>query len=337
MVADRQGGQRKSGLKTLKYVAGTVVLGVALLVQATHAQNAYPTKPIRLVVSTTAGSQPDGLARMFAHEMHKRWGKPVVVDNRPAANGILAAGAVAKAAPDGYTLLYVLPQFVISAATQASLPYEPYRDFTAVAQIGSSTNLLVAGPQLGVKTVKELIAMAQAQPGKLIFGSGATGTADHLSGARFNMAAGIKTIHVAFKGGPDAIIEILAGRSHYNVGTMGVVLPFIRDGKLVALAVTAPKRSALLPDVPALAETLAEFKKPETSHGIVAPTGTPRAILDQLSKEMAREFELPEVKERTQAISFELAHAGPDEYNSLLRAQLESTSKVVRDAGLRAR
>ncbi len=321
----------------MKHVAATVVLGVAFFVPATHAQNTYPTKPIRLVVSTTAGSQPDGLARMFANEMHKHWGKPVVVDNRPAANGVLAAAAVAKAAADGYTLLYVLPQFVISAATQASLPYDPTKDFTAVAQIGSSTNLLVTGPQLGVKSVKELIAMAQAQPGKLIFGSGATGTASHLIGARFNMAAGIKTIHVAFKGGPESVIEIIAGRSHYSVGTMGVTQPFIREGRLVALAVTAPKRSAALPDVPALAETIAEFKKPETSHGIVAPAGTPRAIVDQISKEMARVLDLPEVKERTQAISFELAHAGPDEYARLLRAQLESTSKVVRDAGLRPR
>jgi tripartite-type tricarboxylate transporter receptor subunit TctC len=301
-----------------------------------NAQN-FPVKPVRLVASTMPGSQPDGIARMLANEMSEQWGKPVVVDNRPAANGVLAAAAVAKATPDGHTLLYVLPQFQISSATKLALPYDPRKDFAAVAQMGYSTNLLVAGAHAGVKSVRELIAAARAQPGKLVFGTGATGTLAHLVGARFNNAAGIKVIQVAFKGGPEAAVELLAGRSHYTLGTMGVLLPYVRDGRIVAIATANPKRSAVLPDVPSLAETFAEFKRTETSHGFVVPASTPRAVLEVISREVARDLALPELKEKLIAIGFEPAHAGPDEYARILRGQLDGIVKLVVDAGLRPR
>lgn len=303
-----------------------------------HAQQpTYPQKPIRLVASTQPGSQPDGIARMLANEMSKQWGKPVVVDNRPAANGVLAATTVAKATPDGHTLLYVLPQFQISSAMQLTLPYDPRKDFAAVAQMGYSTNLLVAGAHTGLKTVKELIAAARAQPGKLVFGTGATGTLAHLVGARFNNAAGIKVIQVAFKGGPEAAVELLAGRTHYTLGTMGVLLPYIRDGRIAALATANPARSAVLPDVPSLAETFAEFKRTETSHGLVVPTGTPRAVIEVISREVARDLALAEIKEKLTAIGFEPVHAGPDEYARILRGQLDGIVKLVVDAGLKPR
>ena len=226
--------------------ATVVATGVALAAApgiSQAQQSSYPSKPIRLVSSTTPGSQPDGIARMIGQKLSESWGRPVVIDNRPGAQGMLAAGMVAKAAPDGHTLLYVLPNFSISAALQPSLPYDPVKDFAGVIQIGFSTNVLVVTPTLGAKSVKDLVAIAKAQPGKIIFASSATGSAGHLTGARFNFITGIKVVHVAFKGGPDATLEILAGRSHYHVGTMGVTLPFIREGKLVALGVTTPQRA----------------------------------------------------------------------------------------------
>jgi len=295
----------------------------------------YPTKPIRIVVSTTAGIQPDTLSRMFGQKMSESWGQPVIVDNRPGAQGTLAATPVSRATPDGYTLLYALPNFTIGTALQPNLPYDPLKDFTGITQIGFTTNVLVVSPALGPKNLSDFIALGRSQPGKLIFGTSPTGSAAHLSGARFNVVAGIKSVHVAFKGGPEATIEVLAGRIQYHIGTLGVLLPFIKDARLVALAVTSPQRTPALPDVPALGETLAEFSRPETSHGLLAPAGTPRAVINQLNKEMGRILALPDVKERTQAIGYVIDPSTPEEYNKIVRDQILTLAKLVRDAGLK--
>lgn len=332
--------QKHDGMQKLKHPAALLIPSIALAIApAALAQNsatgsAFPSKPIRVVAATTPGSQPDTIVRIIGQKMTESWGRAVVIDNRFGAGGVLAATLVAKATPDGHTLLYTLPNFAISSVLQPNIPYEP-KDYAGITQIGFSTNVLVATPALGVKSTKELIAFARAQPGKLIFASSATGSAAHLSGARFNHIAGIKVVHVAFKGGPDAAIEVLAGRAHYHLGTMGVVLPFIKEGKLVPLALTTPQRTPVLPDVPTLAETMPEFKRPETSHALLAPAGTPRAIVNQINKEIARILELPDVKERLQGISFVAAPTTPEECNRILRAQIETLSVLVADAGLR--
>ena len=233
-------------------------------------------------MTNPAGSQGDTLARMIGQKMSESWGRPVVVDNRTGAVGTLAAGMVAKATPDGHTLLFTAG-LAISAAMQPSLPYDPVKDFAGVTQIGFGTQVLVVAPALGVKSVKDLIALAKAQPGKIIYGSSAVGTGSHLNGARFALAAGIKVVTVAFKGGPEATIELLAGRTHYSSVTLFSALPFIKDGKLLALAVATPQRSPLLPDVPALAETLPDFKRPENSTGVAGACrdATPHPESDQ--------------------------------------------------------
>lgn len=302
-----------------------------------HAQQKFPAKPVRIVASTTAGSQPDSIARLMAQKLSESWGQAVILDNRPGASGTLAASTVAKAAADGHTLLYALPNFVISTAMLPSLPYDPLKDFTAIAHIGISTNVLVATPALGVKSVKDFVALALAQPGKMVLSTSAAGSAAHLSGAKFNLAAGIKAAHVAFKGGPESMIETLAGRAHYHVGTLGVTIPFIRDGKLTALAVITPQRAPVLPDVPTLGESYAEFQRPETSHGLMAPAGTPRAIVNQISREVLRVIDLPEMKERMNSFGYVAAPGGADEYNKIVRGQIEGMSRLVRDAGLRAK
>jgi tripartite-type tricarboxylate transporter receptor subunit TctC len=331
-IPERMQRSKRPAALLLSSVA--VAMAPAALGQNSATGSAFPSKPLRLVASTTPGSQPDGIVRTIGQKLTESWGRAVVIDNRPGAGGVLAATMVAKATPDGHTLLYTLPNFAISSVLQSSVPYE-LKDFAAITQIGFSTNVLVANAALGVKSTKELIALAKAQPGKLIFASSATGSAAHLSGARFNHLAGIKVVHVAFKGGPDAAIEVLAGRAHYHLGTMGVVLPFIKEGKLVPLALTTPQRTPVLPEVPTLAETMPEFKRPETSHALVAPAGTPRAIVNQINKEIARILELPDVKERLQGISFVTAPSTPEECNRILRAQIETLSALVVDAGLR--
>jgi tripartite-type tricarboxylate transporter receptor subunit TctC len=329
----------------LTFATATVVVTGIVFAVAPHiaqAQNpstgsgqGFPSKPIRLVVATTPGSQPDALSRMIGQKLSESWGRPVVMDTRPGAGGALAANTVARAAPDGHTLLYALPNFAISAVLQPNVTYDPLKQFAGITQVGFSTNVLVVAPSLGVKSIKDLIALAKANPGKLIFGSGATGTAGHLTGARFNVITGIKAVHVAFKGGPEATIEVLTGRTHYYVSTMGTALPFINDGKLLALAVTTPQRAPVLPDVPTFAETLSEFKRPETSHALLAPAGTPRPVLNQISKEVARILDLPDIKERMQGIAFVAAPSTPEECNRILRAQIETLTKLVADAGLR--
>jgi tripartite-type tricarboxylate transporter receptor subunit TctC len=296
-------------------------------------QQKFPTKAIRLVVPSAAGAPTDTLARMIGAKLSESWAQPVVVDSRPGAGGALAANIVAKAAPDGHTLLLV-NGFAITAALQPNLPYDPLKDFAGVSQLAFGTSVLVVAPALGIKSLKELIALAKAQPGKIIYSSQPAGSGGHLSGARIIRAAGIKVISVAFKGSPDATIEVLAGRAHYSYVALQTALPFIKDGKLLALAVST--RLPILPDVPPVADTLPEFKRSETSAGLLAPAGTPRAILHQIGKEVGRILALPQIRERLQATGFVTATSTPEEYDKILREQIEINSSAARDAGLKA-
>ena len=318
---------------TFATVAAT---GLALAVAPALAQvqQKFPTKPVRLLVSNPAGSQGDTLARMFSQKMSESWGRPVVVDNRTGAAGTIAAGTVAKSTPDGHTLLFTAG-LAINAAMQPNLPYDTLKDFAGVSQIGFGTQALIVSPALGVKTVNDFIALAKAQPGKLIYGSSAVGTGSHLNGIRFFHAAGIKLVTVAFKGGPEATIELLGGRTHFSSVTLFSALPFVTEGKLLALAVATPQRSPMLPDVPTLAETLPEFKRPENTTGLFAAAGTPRPILNQIAKEVGRILDLPDVKERLQAIGYVPAPTTPEEHDKITREQIETLSRLGRDAGLR--
>lgn len=320
-----------------RITASTVIALCAPVATATstaHAQQMYPTKPVRLLVGIAVGSQADTLARLVGQKMSEGWNQPVVIDNRAGAGGALAAGIVAKAAPDGHTLLYSTG-FAISAALQSNLPYDPFKDFVGVAQLGYGTQVLSVAPSLGVKSVQDLIALAKAQPGKIIFGSSAVGTGTHLSGARFGLVAGIKFTTVAFKSASEALLQVVGGRTHFSVLTLVVARPFMEDGRILPLAVLLPQRSPVLPDVPALAEILPDFKRPEVSGGFLAPAGTPRPVLNQISKDVARVLGLPDVKERLDAGGFHSQPSTPEQYDRILRAQIETLTRIVKEAGLR--
>ena len=316
--------------------AGVATLSLPSLAQT---QQKFPSKPIRLLVAYPPGGAVDAVARMLAEKMSESWGQAVVVDNRPGAGGMLAASALAKAAPDGHTLLFDGGNFLINAVLQPNLPYDPLKDFAGVTRIAYGTNIMVVAPALGVKSVKDLIALAKAQPGKIIFGSaGGVGSGPYLNGARFNLAAGIKVIAVAYKGAAESMIEVMAGRSHYSITSLFAALPFIKDGKLLALAVFIPQRSSVLPDVPAMAEILPDFKRSSAGGtGLLAPAGTPRPILNQISKEVARILDLPDVKERLHATGFVPAPNTPEEQDKFLREHFETLTRLVKDAGLRAK
>ena len=307
---------------------------VALVPALAQTQQKFPTKPIRLVVAFTPGGTTDILARMVTPGMSETFGQPLVIENRPGAGGVLAATLVAKAAPDGYTLLATSAAVAISAVLNSNAHYDPLKDFTTVAELGYSTTVLVVTPSLGVKTVKELAALANTKPVKLFFGSVGAGSSTHLSAERFRLAAGFKAQHVGFKGQSEFLIEIIAGRIHFGSSGLMVSLPFIRDGKLVALVVATPQRSPVLPDVPAAPEVLPGWGR-DGSQAWLAPAGTPRAIRQQISKELARQLALPEIRERLQNMGFHVAPTTPEEHDKNLRADIAVFSRIVTEVGLK--
>ncbi len=315
-------------------VAAIVAAAVAAAPAFAQAQPKYPAKPVRIVSGFSAGSATDITARMLAPRLSEIWGQPVVVENRSGAGGVVAAGMVAQAAPDGYTLLLISSAFAISSAMQPRLPYDALKDFTGVAQVGYTTSALVAAPSLGVKSVKELIALARERPGRLLYGSAGVGSGLHMSAERFRITANISAVHVAFRGQPEMLIDILAGRVNYGMPGLGPALPFIRDGRLLALAVLTPQRSPQLPEVPTMAEVLPGYER-DAAHAILAPARTPRAVVNQISRDVARVLDLPEVKQQMYAMTFVPLPSTPEEQDRLLRAQIALFTKLVKTAGLR--
>jgi tripartite-type tricarboxylate transporter receptor subunit TctC len=319
-----------------------ILCGLWLLMVAvppmTYAQSAshtaWPTRPVRIVVGFSPGSATDITARLLAPKLADLWGQPVVIENRAGAGGSIAAAMAAQATPDGYTIHLVSAAFAINAVLRSNAGYDPLRDFLSVAQIGYSTGAMVVNPSLGVKSVKELIALAHERPGKILYGSAGAGSGIHMTAERFRMSAGIKATHVAFRGQPEMLIEILAGRVHYGFPGLGPALGMIKDGRLLALAVVTPKRSPLLPDVPSMYELLPTFRR-DASHALLVPAKTPRAIVDKISKDTARVIDMPEIKKQMEAIDFVPAASTPEEYDKILRAMLVTFEEVARAAGLK--
>jgi len=311
-----------------------VALGIAVAVAPVpaRAQQSYPTKPIRFIVPFTPGGTSDVLTRIITQKMSENWGHAVVIENRTGAGGTIGTGLVAKATPDGYTLLVSSAAFTISAALHTNLPYDAIKDFAGVTRLGFSTTALIAPTSLGVKSVKELIALAQAKP--VFFSHAGIGSSTHMNGERFRLAADIKVVPVGFKGAADATLEVIAGRVQFAIVGLASSLPHIQDRRLVALAVGIPQRSPLLPDVPTIAETLPGYAR-DGSHSLLAPKGTPLAIRQQLAKEVARILEIPEVKERLKNIDFTPQPSTPEEHERIVRADIETFSGVIRAAGLR--
>jgi tripartite-type tricarboxylate transporter receptor subunit TctC len=320
------------GLLVATVAAASIVVAVAPGLAL--AQGRYPVKPVRLIVGFSPGSATDISARMLAPKLSELWAQPVIIDNRAGAGGTLAAAVVSRATPDGYTLLLTSAAFAITAVLQANLPYDPLKDFAGVTQVGFTSGVLAVSPTLGVKSVKELIALGKAQPDKLLFGSAGTGSGIHMTAERFRMVAGFQAVHVPYRGQPEMLIDIVSGRIHYAFPSLGPVMPFIKDGRILVLAMVTSKRSPLLPDVPAMVEVLPGFER-DASHAILAPARTPRPILNQISWDVARVLELPEVKRQMEAMSFEPAPTTPEEYDRLLRKLIVTFSQVAKATGLR--
>jgi tripartite-type tricarboxylate transporter receptor subunit TctC len=304
-------------------------------VACAFAQETYPSRPIRIVVPTAPGGPSDNCARMMANEFTKRWGKQVIVDIRPGAGTIIGTDIVAKAAPDGHTLLVAPSALVIVPSSYKKLPFDPIRDFVPITQTYFVPNLLLAHPSLPAKSVKALIALAKARPGEILYASSGHGTNPHLTVELLTSMAQIKLMHIPYKGTMPGLIDLLAGRSALMAtSSMPLTVPHVRTGKLIALGITSAKRSAALPDIPTIAEAgLPGYEAVQWS-GLFAPTGTSPEIISRLYKESVAILNLPDVKERLAADSAEVVAGTQEQLAAFMKSELAKWAKVVKAAGI---
>jgi tripartite-type tricarboxylate transporter receptor subunit TctC len=317
--------------------ASFIVTAVGIAADMCLAQTAqtFPVRPVRIIVPFTPGSASDLIARRIGSRMTENWGQQVVVDNRAGAGGVLGTGLVAAAAPNGYTLLVHSLAFAVSAAVYPKLPFDPFRDIAPVSQIMASPSVVVVAPALGVKSVNELIALARQKPGQINFATAGVGSGTHLNAEQFKFAAALEVTHVPYKGPNEALLDVMAGRVQYFLSPLVPALPLIRDGRLLALAVTTAQRTPMLPDVPTVAEAALPGYEFQAWFGMFAPAGTPRAVVDQLSREVARIIRLPDVAKQMANQGEQGRSSTPDEFTTFVRAEVEKYRKLVKLANIR--
>jgi len=293
-------------------------------------------KPVRVIVAFTAGGVTDIIARTLMPKLGERWGETVVVENRPGAGGSLAAQVVARATPDGTTLLVHSAGYAINAAINPTLPYDPQRDLVAVAPLASQAMVLVVSPAAGLRSVAEFIAVAKARPGALAYGSAGIGSRGHFSAEKFRIAAGIDVLHVPYKGGAEAINDTMAGRLAFTFNTITLALPYINDGRLIALGVTGAERSSLLPSVPTIAEAALPGFEYTFWNGVWAPAGTPAAIAEKIARDLADIVGMPEVRERLARLGAEPMAMSPSEFADFVQSEMENAERIARVSGIKA-
>lgn len=322
----------------------TRALGAAIAASATlsvpqaHAgEAAYPTRPIRMIVPQSAGGSTDLLARVAAQRMSETLGQQVVVDNRPGAGSINGTEMVARATPDGHTLLTVAASFAINPSLHSKLPFDPARDFIPITRLVTLPHILVVHPTVQAKTVKELIALAKAKPGELNFSSSGIATSTHLAAELFMHLTGVEMVNVPFKGGGPGMVGLLSGQTHLYFATISTALPHIKAGKLRALAVSSPKRSIAAPEYPTLAEAGVPGYAHQSWVGTLAPAKTPPAIIAKLNKELNRITTTPEVKTLLLRDGLEAVADTPQEFAAIINEEIAKWRKVVKAAGIKAR
>jgi tripartite-type tricarboxylate transporter receptor subunit TctC len=313
-----------------------VVAEPAAFIASAHAQP-YPSKPIRLIMGFPPGSTVDILARPVAQRLTEALGQPVIVDNRSGATGIIANELVAKAPPDGYTLLSA-PSSSLTSTPHLNdrLPYDALRDFVPVAQLSAFGYVLVVHPSVPAKTLRDLIALARSRPSGLAYGSSGTGSGFHLAGELFQKMAKIKLLHVPYKGGPPGVTDLLAGRIDFMFYSLAVIQSQVKAGKLRVLAVTAPQRDPLLPDVPTMAEGGVPGYEATGWHGIFAPGGTSREIVERLNTQVVRILATPEVREIWLQQGMGTSSANPAQLAQRMRADYDFYGRLIREAGIKS-
>jgi tripartite-type tricarboxylate transporter receptor subunit TctC len=310
----------------------SILIGFAVLLPLAASGQTYPGKPIRMVVPFAAGGVVDTTARALAPRLGEGLSQAVIIDNRPGAGGNIAADAVAKAPADGYTLLITTHGHAISPGLYKKLPFDAGKDFSAITQIASSYLVFVSALKVPAKNVKELIALARARPGSLNYGSTGLGAPPHLVGELFKQTTGVDMVHVPYKGDAPMYLALLAGEVDVAFGPLGNAIQHIRSGKLRALAMTNPTRSAAIPDVPTMAEAGVPNFAPTGWLGLFAPAGTPRAIVERLHSEMVKVIATPEIRERFPGWGYEPVGSTPEEFDQRFKSDLSLYSRVIREA-----
>ena len=317
-----------------KLVRPIAVLALCALHAAAHAQG-WPAKPIRVIVPFTPGSGTDIIARTVSERLSPQLGQPIVIENRPGAGGTIGGTIVAKSEPDGYTLFVHSSSYTVTPSTYKDLPYDTLRDLTGVIPLGLLPNVLVMAPSKGIRSVKELVAAAKARPGAMNSASVGVGSATHLNAERFRLGAGIDTVNVPFKGSPEALTEIVTGRVDFYFCPVNAVLPLLKDGKLVALAVGSTKRSLALPDLP----TTLEAGVPNSDYnfwvGMFAPSKTPHETIDRLYQEAAKALHSSEVRDKLARLGAEPMEYSPEAFNAYIRQEIAANAALVKAAGIK--
>jgi tripartite-type tricarboxylate transporter receptor subunit TctC len=310
-------------------------LAIGSFIAAAFGQS-YPAKPVRAIVPISPGSGTDIVGRVVTRKLSTLWGQPVVVENRPGAGGSLGTAIAAKAPPDGYTLLvHAVGAHAASAALNPNLPYDALKDLIAIAPLVRLPQVIVVAPSTGIKSVSELIANAKAKPGQLNFASPGIGSGVHFTGEKFKLAAGIDVVHVPYKGGPEAMTDVMMGRATYWIPSLGTALPLIQSGKLLALGVTSRQRSSALPAVPTIAEAgVADFED-ALLFGVWAPAGMSSDIVNKLAKDIAEACASPDVREQFHKLAGEPTSMGSAEFARLVRAEFDAVAEIAKAAGIK--
>ena len=318
----------------MNYRSIVAALTMALLAAAGAHAEEWPSKPIHVVNPWPPGGPADLVARPIMEKLAAALGQPVVLDNKPGANGTIGAAAVAKAAPDGYTLLFShVGPIAISPALQPQMAYDPVKDLAAITQFVSGPTVLVVRPDLPVKSVPDLIAYAKANPGKVTYGSVGQGSTTHLAGEMLHLMAGIDIVHVPYKGAAPVVTDLLGGQIDIAFINISGAIPQMQAGKLRGLAVTTLKRSSVLPDLPTVDETLPGFEV-NSWYGFMAPAGTPRPILDRLYAECARILKMPDIVERLKAGGLDPEGTTPEQHQAKIKDDIARWAKLVKETGV---
>jgi tripartite-type tricarboxylate transporter receptor subunit TctC len=310
-------------------------LAMAAFASLAFAQG-YPNKAVKIIVPFTAGSATDILARTYGQKLSEMWKQAVVVENHPGAGGTIGAGLVAKSPPDGYTLLVNSAAQAYNQSIYSSLTYDTSKDFVDIAALGGQPNVLVVSPSSGIKTVADLIAQAKQKPGALNFGSAGQGSGTHINAEKFKLAAGIDVVHIPYKGTPEALSDTMGGRITYFFSPISAALPFVRDGKLTALAVSTAKRASTLPNVPTVAEAGLPGFEYSLWAGLFAPASTPNDVVDKIARDVHTAADSAEVKERLTTLGAEAMPMSPAQFKQFVDTEITESAKVIKAAGIKA-